>query len=125
MSGSTFLTLGLGDVTSSDPVGRLFILCEAGTGYIFLAMIITYMPLLDQAYGAREVGSLLIHACAGSPPGAIQLLRRYSGSHQAEILRGNLREGERWIAEDPSEPLFSPHALVLPANTGENRGWSR
>src|SRR3954470_14076441 len=74
MSGSTFLTLGLGDVTSPDPIGRSFILIEAGSGYTFLALIITYMPLLDQAYGAREVGNLLIHSRAGHPPGAIRLL---------------------------------------------------
>ncbi len=36
MSGSTFLTLGLGDVTSSDPVGRLFILLEAGSAGVML-----------------------------------------------------------------------------------------
>jgi Ion channel len=108
MSGSTFLTLGLGDVTSSDPVGRMFVLFEAGTGYIFLAMIITYMPLLDQAYGTREVGSVLIHARAGRPPGAIQLLRRYSGTDRAEILRSNLREGERWIAEILQSHLSHP-----------------
>src|SRR5690349_6471353 len=48
MSASTFLTLGLGDVTSPDAVGRLFILLEAGSGYIFLALIITYMPVLEQ-----------------------------------------------------------------------------
>src|SRR5262245_3128605 len=56
MSGSTFLTLGLGDVTAADPITRLFILLEAGTGYIFLALIITYMPVLEQAFGEREVG---------------------------------------------------------------------
>jgi hypothetical protein len=99
MSGSTFLTLGLGDVTSDDPIGRGFILVEAGVGYTFLAMIITYMPLLHQAYGEREVGNVLIQARAGRPPGGISLLRRYTGSDYAQILRSNLREGERWIAE--------------------------
>ena len=38
MSASTFLTLGIGDVTSQDAVARLFILFEAGSGYIFLAL---------------------------------------------------------------------------------------
>jgi hypothetical protein len=99
MSGSTFLTLGLGDVTSDDPIGRLFIFLEAGVGYTFLAMIITYMPLLHQAYGVREVGNVLIQARAGRPPGGISLLRRYTGSDYGEILRSNLREGERWIAD--------------------------
>src|SRR4051794_17779032 len=60
MSVSTFLTLGLGDVTSPDAIGRLFILLEAGSGYIFLALMITYMPVLDQASTAREVDNLLI-----------------------------------------------------------------
>jgi hypothetical protein len=99
MSGSTFLTLGIGDITSFDPLGRSFILLEAGSGYIFLALIITYMPVLDQAYGAREVGNLLIHSRVGRIPGAIRLLHRYSGADRSEVLRGNLREAERWMAE--------------------------
>jgi hypothetical protein len=108
MSGSTFLTLGLGDVTASDPVGRLFTMLEAATGYIFLAMIITYMPLLDQAYGAREVGNLLIHSRAGRPPGAIRLLHRYAGADRSEVLRINLREAERWMAETLESHLGHP-----------------
>ena len=54
MSALTFLTLGLGDVTSPDTIARLFILLEAGSGYIFLALIITYMPVLEQAYGGVD-----------------------------------------------------------------------
>ena len=99
MSGSTFLTLGLGDVTSPDPLGRFLMIVEAATGFIFLGLVITYMPLLDQAYSAREVGNLLIRSRAGSPPTAIRLLHRYRSTHHSEILRGNLREAERWMAE--------------------------
>jgi hypothetical protein len=108
MSASTFLTLGLGDVTSPDPLARLFVLLEAGSGYIFLALIITYMPVLDQAYAAREAGNLLIHSRAGHPPGAIKLLHRYSGADRAEILRINLYEAERWMAETLQSHLSHP-----------------
>jgi hypothetical protein len=108
MSGSTFFTLGLGDITSTDPLARLYMILEAGTGYVFLALIITYMPVLDQAYGAREVGNLLIHARAGHPRGAIKLLRRYSGTDLSEILRVNLREAERWMAETLQSHLSHP-----------------
>jgi hypothetical protein len=108
MSGSTFLTLGLGDVTSPDPIVRLFMILEAGTGYTFLALVITYMPLLDQAYGSREVGNLLIHSRAGRPPGAVQLLRQYPGADRSEILRSNLREAERWMAEILQSHLSHP-----------------
>jgi hypothetical protein len=107
-SASTFLTLGLGDVTSPDSIARLFILLEAGSGYIFLALIITYMPVLDQAYGAREVNNLLIHWRAGHPPSAIKFLHRYSGTDRTEILRGYLREAERWMAETLQSHLSHP-----------------
>ncbi len=108
MSGSTFLTLGLGDVTTLDSVGRTLILIEAGSGYIFLALIITYMPLLDQAYGVREVGNVLIHSRVGRPPSAIRFLHRYASSASSEILRGNLREAERWMADILQSHLSHP-----------------
>jgi Ion channel len=108
MSGSTFLTLGLGDITSPDPLGRMFMVLEAATGFVFLGLIITYMPLLDQAYAAREVYSLLLQSRAGSPPNAIRLLRRYGRPDQSEVLRGNLREGERWLADILQSHLSHP-----------------
>ena len=114
MSASTFLTLGLGDITSTDPIARFFIILEAGTGYVFLGLIITYMPVLEQAYGSREVGNLLIHSRAGHPPGAIKFLHRYSSPDRQEILRGILREGERWMAEILQSHLSHPVLVVLP-----------
>ena len=124
-SASTFLTLGLGDVTSSDLIVRLFILLEAGTGYIFLALIITYMPVLDQAYGVREVSNLLIHSRVGHPPSAIKLLHRYSGTDRSEILRGDLREAERWMAEILQSHLSHPVLSFYRAQHWVNPGWSR
>lgn len=124
-SASTFLTLGLGDVTSSDLIVRLFILLEAGTGYIFLALIITYMPVLDQAYGVREVGNLLIHSRVGHPPSAIKLLHRYSGTDRSEILRGELRgPSAGWPR---SSRAISPILCCRSTgrSTGVNPGWSR
>ncbi len=91
-----------------DAIARLLILLEAGTGYIFLALIITYMPVLEQAYAAREVGNLFIHSPAGRPPTAIKLLHRYSGEVGSEILRGNLRETERWMAATLQSHLSHP-----------------
>lgn len=108
MSASTFLTLGLGDVTSSDPIGRLFVILESASGYVFLGLIVTYMPVLEQAYGAREVGNLLIHSRAGRPPGAVKLLHRYASPDRLELLRGNLREAERWMAEILQTHLSHP-----------------
>jgi len=108
MSGSTFLTLGIGDVTSADPIGRLFMILEAGSGLIFLGLVITYMPLLHQAYASREVYNLLVHSRLGGSPVAINLLHRYTGPDRAEILRGHLRDAERWMAETLQSHLAHP-----------------
>jgi hypothetical protein len=108
MSGSTFLTLGLGDITSPDTFGRTFMVFEAATGFIFLGLIITYMPLLDQAYALREVGGLLLQSRAGNPPSAVRLMRRYVGPDRTEILRDNLREAEHWMADILQSHLSHP-----------------
>ena len=122
-SASTFLTLGLGDVTSPEPIGRFFVIMEAGSGFIFLGFMISYMPLLDQAYGVREVGNQLILSRAGQPPSGIKFLLRYADAGHSEILRGILREAERWMAEVLQSHLSHP-VLSFYGRSGQvNRGW--
>jgi hypothetical protein len=118
MSGSTFLTLGIGDITSTDPLARCFMILETATGYIFLALIISYMPALEQAYAAREVGNVLIHSRAGRPPTAIRYLRRYTGKENSEVLRGNLRDAERWMAASLQSHLSHPVLVLYAAQRG-------
>jgi hypothetical protein len=120
-SGSIFLTLGLGDVNAADSIARLFILLEAASGYIFLALVITYMPVLEQAHAAREVGNLLMRSRAGNPPSAIKVLHLYSSADRIDILRGNLREAERWMAENLQSHLSHP---VLSFYRAQHRGQS-
>ncbi len=108
MSGSTFLTLGIGDITSADPLARFVMILETATGYMFLGLMITYMPLLHQAYAAREVGNLLIHARAGNPSSGITFLHSSCGAGGPEVLRTNLQEAERWMAEILQSHLSHP-----------------
>jgi hypothetical protein len=98
MSGTTFFTLGLGDVTPQTPLARLITVSEGGIGFAFLALVIGYLPLISQAYSRREVSISMLDARAGSPPTAGQLLRRHY--HQGgEDLRALLRDWEGWSAE--------------------------
>ena len=54
-SGTTFFTLGLGDVLPHTALGHLLVVLEAGMGFAFLGLIISYMPVLSQAFSQREV----------------------------------------------------------------------
>jgi Ion channel len=98
-SGTTFFTLGLGDVLPHTALGRLLVVLEAGMGFAFLALIISYMPVLSQAFSQREVNVSLLDARAGSPPSAAELLRRQAGADFTGALAQVFREGERWAAE--------------------------
>ncbi|MGE0821116.1 MAG: potassium channel family protein [Candidatus Binatia bacterium] len=99
LSGTTFFTLGLGDVVPLNPLGRALVVMEVGTGIVFLAMIISYLPMLHQAYAQREVGVQLLEARAGSPQRAVRLLQRFGRPESTETLTAMLLEAERWAAE--------------------------
>jgi hypothetical protein len=97
MSGTTFFTLGLGDVTPLTPLGRALVVVEAGVGFGFLAIVIAYLPVLYQAFSRREVSISLLDARAGSPPNAGELLRRHG--RDMKELNQLLYDWERWSAE--------------------------
>ncbi|HSY71511.1 MAG TPA: potassium channel family protein [Alloacidobacterium sp.] len=99
VSGTTLFTLGLGDVVPRQYLIRDLVILEAGMGLGFVAMVIGYFPVLYGAFSRREVNISLLDARAGSPPTAVELLRRHAfeGGNAALVLL--LEEWERWSAE--------------------------
>jgi hypothetical protein len=99
LSGTTFFTLGLGDVTPHTSFERVTAVVESGLGFGFLALVLSYLPVIYQAFSRREVNIVLLDARAGSPPTAAELLRRHAGPHGLDALQVLLRDWERWAAE--------------------------
>ena len=98
VSGTTFFTLGLGDITPTTTAGRTIMVLEAGTGFSFLALIIGYIPPIISRFGDRETEITLLDARAGSPPSAVELLRRLEGPDCRSTLDRYLVDWERWTA---------------------------
>src|SRR5262249_42592636 len=121
MSGTTFFTLGLGDVTPTSPVSRLLTVVEAGMGFGFLAAIISYLPVLYQAFSRRELSISLMDARAGSPPTAEMLVRR-QGVADPQRLEQQLAEWERWAAELMESHLSYP-TLAYYRSQHQNQSW--
>jgi hypothetical protein len=121
-SGTTFFTLGLGDVTPLTAAGRLLTVGEGGLGLAFLALIVGYLPVLTQAFSRREVNITLLDARAGSPPSAAELLRRTAGTHASDALAGFLAEAERWSA-DLLETQISFPVLAYYRSQHDNQSW--
>ncbi|MBF6589225.1 MAG: two pore domain potassium channel family protein [Ktedonobacterales bacterium] len=122
MSGTTFFTLGLGDITPRSAGARLITVVEAGVGFGFLALVIGYLPVLYQAFSRREVCVSLLDARAGSPPTAIELLGRGGAGDLDGALTQLLREWELWSAELLESHLSYP-ALAYFRSQHESQSW--
>jgi hypothetical protein len=122
MSGTTFFTLGLGDVVPLSAAGRITTVLEAGTGFGILALVIGYLPILYQAFSRREVNISLLDARAGSPPSAVELLRRYGQGENLAGLVTLLQSWEIWSAELMESHLSYP-SLAYFRSQHEHQSW--
>ncbi len=122
MSGTTLFTLGLGDVVPHSPAGRFFTVFESGIGLGFLALVIGYLPVVSQAFSRREASIALLDARAGSPPTAVELLRRHMGEDGSAALVDLLRDWERWAAELLESHVSFP-VLAFYRSQHDNQSW--
>ena len=121
-SGTTFFTVGLGDVSPSTTAARLLVVLEGGMGFAFLALVISYLPALNQSFSRREVSISLLDARAGSPPTAGEILRRNVQYSASRSLTQLLHEWERWSAELLESHLSYP-VLVYFRSQHDNQSW--
>ena len=122
MSGSTFFTLGLGDALPRSSTAQFLVVIESGMGFAFLALVIGYLPALNQTFSRREVSISLLDARAGSPPTASEMLHRHGHERGMEALRQLLHEWERWSAEFLEGHLSYP-VLAYFRSQHDNQSW--
>jgi hypothetical protein len=122
LSGTTFFTLGLGDVVPRTWLAKTLTVIEAGTGFAFLAIVIGYLPVIYQAFSRREGAIALLDARAGSPPTAGELLWRHRTDTAGEALAELLWEWEHWAAEVLESHLSYP-ALAYFRSQHNNQSW--
>jgi hypothetical protein len=122
LSGTTFFTLGLGDIVPRSTAERILAVTESGMGFGFLALVIGYLPVIYTGFSKREVTISLLDARAGSPPTAAELLRRHSHDHGMEALRQLLLDWEHWSAELLESHLSYP-LLAYYRSQHSNQSW--
>jgi hypothetical protein len=121
-SGTTLVTLGFGDVLPRSGLARALSVLECGLGLMFLAVIISYLPVLFQAFSRREVTISLLDARAGSPPSAAQMLLRPAQAGNLAALEPMLAEWERWAGELLESQLSFP-VLSYYRSQHDNQSW--
>jgi hypothetical protein len=121
-SGTTFFTLGLGDVTPLGAAARAITVIEASIGFGMLALVIGYLPVLYQAFSRREVNISMLDARAGTPPTAVELLCRHQEARSMPNLDQWLRDWEMWAA-DLMESHLSYPVLCFFRSQHDNQSW--
>jgi len=121
-SATTFFTLGLGDVFPRSGLARIITAVEVANGFGLIALVIGYMPSLYQSFSRREMNIALLDARAGSPPSAVELLRRHASRQPDDELMNFLRDWERWSA-DILESHISYPWLCHFRSQHDNQSW--
>ena len=122
LSGATFFTLGYGDVVPHARLTKAAAVCESGTGFAFMAVVIGYLPVLYQLFSRRESHVIQLDARAGSPPSAVTLLVRHAEGEGTVHLDALLAGWEAWAAEMVESHLSYP-MLSYYRSQHDNQSW--
>jgi hypothetical protein len=122
MSGTTFTTLGLGDLRPVGGAARVLTVTEAATGFAFLAIVVAYVPVLYQSFSRREAQLTILDAWAGSPPAGAEVLRRLAGRSELSMLGGFLKDWEFWCS-DVLESHISYPIVALFRSQHQKQSW--
>jgi len=121
-SGETFFTLGYGDILPTSSVARALAVMEAGIGFGFLAIVIGYLPVVYSSFSSREHEISLLDSRAGSPPAAVELLKRLGCCPDQSTLDQIFRDWERWAAQVLESHLSYP-VLSFFRSQHSNQSW--
>lgn len=99
LSADAFFTLGVDYVPGRPEVSSVLIFLEAATGFGFIALMVSYLPVLYQHFTQRDARLVQLDSRAGTPATAGTLILRYASMAHPQDLATWLREWEVWAAE--------------------------
>ncbi|MFN8371454.1 MAG: hypothetical protein U0694_01045 [Anaerolineae bacterium] len=120
LSGSSLLTLGI--VVPPTLLTTLLAFSEAVLGLILIALLIGYLPTMYATFSRRELAVNLLEVRAGSPPSAIELIKRAHRIRGLDSLGDLWTQWEAWFAE-LEETHTSLGALVFFRSPTPTHSW--
>ncbi|MCU1457635.1 MAG: hypothetical protein JWL73_1727 [Actinomycetia bacterium] len=119
-SGSSLLTLGFLEHTDWTRLTVSF--AEASLGIGILGLLIAYLPTIYTAFSRREVLVAQMSVRAGTPPTAVDLLRRAQLINRIDNLDDIWTAWQTWFSE-VEETHTSLAALVFLRSPRPDRSW--
>ena len=113
---SMFWALGEGDVTAALTISAsslvtlgfsaphtlpltVLAFAEAMLGLVVVALLISYLPTIYGAFSRREVAVTMLEVRAGSPPSAIEMIKRFWRLERLDRMTDLWETWEIWFAE--------------------------
>ena len=123
MSGSSIFTLGfVRPPRGGGEWGYVIAFAEAGVGLVLLALFISFLPTIYNAFSRRELAVSRLAARAGTPPDAVELIIRYHNIGWTGELPQLWAEWEVWFSElSESHTTFAMLAFFRSPNP--HRSW--
>jgi hypothetical protein len=120
LSASSLFTLGF-----DAPDGwsqAVLALSEAAVGPLLVSLLIAYLPTIYAAFSRREAAVTLLEVRAGTPPSAVEMLKRFYRIHGLDPLTEHWQSWEAWFA-DIEESHTSLSALVFFRSPRPEHSW--
>lgn len=121
-SADAFFTLGTEDLVSRSQSSLVLTFLEAGTGFGYIALMVSYLPVLYSHFWQRDARLVQLDARAGTPATAGTVLFRYGTLAKSSDLELWLADWERWAA-DLVETHSAYPMLAFYRSQHENQSW--
>lgn len=120
LSGSSLLTLGF--AKAANLIQLCLVYSEATIGLLLIALLIAYLPTMYAAFQRRESAVSLLEVRAGSPPSAVEMLKRFNRIHGLNRLSETWETWESWFVH-LQESHTSLAALVFFRSPQPKHSW--
>jgi len=121
-SAATMASTGTSGLAAQSTFARVVQVIDAGSGLAVIAIVISYLPALYQAFSRREATVSQLDARAGSPPSAGRLVLRTAQHGGWPAMNRYLRGWETWVAELMETHLAYP-VLAYFRSQHINQNW--
>lgn len=120
LSGSAVLTLGFGRPNDLPTTALVF--TEAALGLILLALLITYLPSIYGVFSRRENLVAGMEVRGGTPPSAVEILKRAWRVDELKMINVLWRRAEQWFLEIQETHMSLP-AVVFFRSPEPDHSW--
>ena len=120
LSGSAVLTLGFG--SPDDLPSTILVFTEAAIGLVLLALLITYLPSIYGVFSRRENLVAGMEVRGGTPPSAVEILKRAWRVDELGKINVLWRRAEQWFLEIQETHVSIP-AVVFFRSPEPDHSW--